>query len=126
MNGTEKLNLRVFDLLTRMGVPDHTAGYSFLHTAILSVYEQPYLLVSIIESLYVVIAQKHKTTAEHVEEELEYILLATLLFGDHVMQQKVLHTLYYRQPTLREFIEMSLQYMNANRIGDEECTLVKS
>lgn len=117
MNGIEKLKPRVFDLLTRMGVPDHTAGYSFLHTAILSAYEQPELLSSIIESLYVVIAQKHKTTAAHVEEELEYILLATLLSGNHTMQQRVLHTLHYRQPTLREFIEMSLQYMNANRTG---------
>lgn len=117
MNGIEKLKPRVCDLLTCMGVPNHTAGYSFLHTAILSAYEQPELLSSIIESLYVVIAQKHKTTAAHVEEELEYILLATLLCGNHAMQQRVLHTLHYRQPTLREFIEMSLQYMNANRTG---------
>ena len=50
MNGIEKLKPRVCDLLTCMGVPNHTAGYSFLHTAILSAYEQPELLSSIIES----------------------------------------------------------------------------
>lgn len=41
MNGIVNLNTRVSELLDRMGVPDYTAGYSFLHTAIMSVYEQP-------------------------------------------------------------------------------------
>ena len=101
MNGIVNLNTRVSELLNRMGVPDYTAGYSFLHTAIMSVYEQPDLLGSIIECLYVVVANKNKTTVAHVEEELEHVLLATLLSGDRVMLQKVLHTLHYRQPTLR-------------------------
>ncbi len=49
MNGIVNLNTRVSELLNRMGVPDYTAGYSFLHTAIMSVYEQPDLLGSIIK-----------------------------------------------------------------------------
>ena len=77
MNGIVNLNTRVSELLNRMGVPDYTAGYSFLHTAIMSVYEQPDLLGSIIKCLYVVVANKHKTTVAHVEEELEHVLLAT-------------------------------------------------
>ena len=60
MNGIVNLNTRVSELLNRMGVPDYTAGYSFLHTAIMSVYEQPDLLGSIIKCLYVVVANKHK------------------------------------------------------------------
>ena len=112
MNGIVNLNTRVSELLDRMGVPDYTAGYSFLHTAIMSVYEQPDLLGSIIECIYVVVANTH------VEEELEHVLLATLLSGDRVMLQKVLHTLHYRQPTLREFIEMSLKYIrSAEQVG---------
>ena len=59
MNGIVNLNTRVSELLNRMGVPDYTAGYSFLHTAIMSVYEQPDLLGSIIKCLYVVVANKH-------------------------------------------------------------------
>ena len=118
MNGIVNLNTRVSELLNRMGVPDYTAGYSFLHTAIMSVYEQPDLLGSIIKCLYVVVANTHKTTVAHVEEELEHVLLATLLSGDRVMLQKVLHTLHYRQPTLREFIEMSLKYIrSAEQVG---------
>ena len=35
MNGIVNLNTRVSELLDRMGVPDYTAGYSFLHTAIM-------------------------------------------------------------------------------------------
>ena len=51
-------------------------------------------------------------------QELEHVLLATLLSGDRVMLQKVLHTLHYRQPTLREFIEMSLKYIrSAEQVG---------
>ena len=68
MNGIVNLNTRVSELLNRMGVPDYTAGYSFLHTAIMSVYEQPDLLGSIIKCLYVVVANKHKTTVAHVRK----------------------------------------------------------
>ena len=82
MNGIVNLNTRVSELLNRMGVPDYTAGYSFLHTAIMSVYEQPDLLGSIIKCLYVVVANKHKTTVAHVEEELEHVLLAKMCIRD--------------------------------------------
>ena len=76
------------------------------------------MLGFIIKCFFVVVAKTNKTTVAHVEEELEHVLLATLLSGDRVMLQKVLHTLHYRQPTLREFIEMSLKYIrSAEQVG---------
>lgn len=115
MKGIENLDHVVSKLLNRMGVPKQ-AEADMLQTAIVTVHEKPDLLCRTIDTLYMVIAEQYKKTKYEVEQELEEILLETLMTGNHEVQQMVLHTLHYRQPTLREFVEMSLKYIHLNTI----------
>ena len=110
MNENANINEDISALLDTLESPHHT-GYIYLHTALLIAHDQPRLLAACMENFYAAIAEQYKTSIYHVEEELKHTLTTMFLAGNFKKQQLILHTLHYKQPSLRDFVKMSLNYI---------------
>ncbi|MFW5980513.1 MAG: sporulation transcription factor Spo0A [Halanaerobiaceae bacterium] len=77
-NNTEKdLNLKITELLHKLGVPAHIKGYLYLREAIKLVTQEIDLLGSVTKKLYPRVAEKYNTTPNRVERAIRHAIEVT-------------------------------------------------
>ncbi len=103
----ENLEIRVTEIMHKMGVPAHIKGYMYLREAIIMVIREMELLGAVTRRLYPLVAEKYKTKPSRVERAIRHAIEVTWergdfeaikgLFGSAVIREK-------GKPTNSQFI----------------------
>ncbi len=78
----ENPEIRVTEIMHKIGVPAHIKGYNYLREAITMVIEETELLGAVTRRLYPLIAEKYKTTPSRVERAIRHAIEVTWDRGD--------------------------------------------
>lgn len=104
---TEKdLEVRITEIMHRIGVPAHIKGYLYLREAIQLVVERLDLLGGITKELYPLVAEKYSTTSSRVERAIRHAIEVSWQRGNmSAIQQIFGHSLSKdAKPTNSQFI----------------------
>lgn len=70
----DEIDLQITNILHRIGMSTQLNGYKFLKDAVALLHQNPSSIHAAIEQIYAPIAQKHSTTANHVERSIRYAI----------------------------------------------------
>lgn len=114
-NNEASLDIEITKMLHDIGVPAHIKGYSFLRSAISSIYYNNDYLGQVTKSLYPEIAKKYHSTSSRVERAIRHAIeiawnrgnldLINDIFGYTISASKA-------KPTNSEFIAMISDYLS--------------
>lgn len=110
-NGTD--DIKIADLLVRLGVKSNLKGFLYLKTGINRCLDDREELDGITKRLYPAIAKKHKTTAGKVEHAIRHAIEASWMKGN-AEEQKLIFGYdagEEKRPTNSEFITRLTDYM---------------
>ena len=102
------IEMRVTQMLQKIGVSAHLNGYHYLRTGILIAIQDPTVLNNMMLRLYPSIAEIHKTMATRVERSIRHALTVTWQQGNMDVIQSVFgcHSSVYEKPSNSEFIAL--------------------
>ena len=109
ISGASNLEMKITEVLHRIGVPAHIKGYHYLRSSIMMSVENPDIINSVTKQLYPSVAKSFETTPSRVERAIRHAIEVAWDRGDvDVLSSYFGYTIQNSRgkPTNSEFIAM--------------------
>lgn len=106
----ENVNLKVKNLLDKIGIPSHLKGYEYLIHAITLVEEDLTAINSLTKVIYMNVASKYKTTISRVEKAIRNAIEIAWSKGNFNCINSPFVSKLTQKPTNSEFITMIIDH----------------
>lgn len=109
----KQIEMRVTDILRKIGIPANVRGYRYVRTAIIMVYNDSRILEAITKELYPEVARRYKTTCAKVERAIRHAIYIAYTRGNMDAMDK-----YFEydglKPTNSQFIATIVDFLDMN------------
>ncbi len=109
ISGASDLEMKITEVLHRIGVPAHIKGYHYLRSSIMMSVENPDIINSVTKQLYPSVAKNFETTPSRVERAIRHAIEVAWDRGDvDILNSYFGYTIHNSRgkPTNSEFIAM--------------------
>lgn len=106
-NKNQELQLKISDMLHKLGMPSHIKGYQYIRDSIILAYNDSDLFKGITKEIYPEIANRYDTTSSRVERAIRHAIEISWNRGDYQLMDKYFgNSIDYEKskPTNAEFI----------------------